>query len=165
MRPAWVVPLFLSTPSARRATALGIEISRNVHISIHALREEGDALRHVAVGCCGISIHALREEGDPRETPVISISTPFLSTPSARRATWFLSIMLKWSAVFLSTPSARRATRPSKARAEAIRISIHALREEGDMPWALRSRAMSTFLSTPSARRATRGQCPYRYKR
>ena len=33
---------------------------------------------------------------------------------------------------FLSTPSARRATRPSKARAEAIRISIHALCEEGD---------------------------------
>ena len=56
--------LFLSTPSARRATALGIEISRNVHISIHALREEGDADMDERVRWLEISIHALREEGD-----------------------------------------------------------------------------------------------------
>ena len=37
-----------------------------IKISIHALREEGDA--HVAADRGGqiISIHALREEGDPR---------------------------------------------------------------------------------------------------
>ena len=34
--------------------------------------------------------------------------------------------------VFLSTPSARRATASAAARASAGRISIHALREEGD---------------------------------
>ena len=34
-------------------------------ISIHALREEGDAKRSRPFVGAGISIHALREEGDP----------------------------------------------------------------------------------------------------
>ena len=64
-------------------------IHKYIKISIHALREEGD--RH-AIGAGvlphPISIHALREEGDvkrPKRFPVKSI---FLSTPSARRATF-----------------------------------------------------------------------------
>ena len=36
-------------------------------ISIHALREEGDADRLEITTHCAISIHALREEGDPFE--------------------------------------------------------------------------------------------------
>ena len=58
--------LFLSTPSARRATLPTCEDDFMEFISIHALREEGDQIdafgfprRYV------ISIHALREEGDP----------------------------------------------------------------------------------------------------
>ena len=35
--------IFLSTPSARRATAVGIGPGAVVLISIHALREEGDS--------------------------------------------------------------------------------------------------------------------------
>ena len=35
---------FLSTPSARRATAKAQGLSRRIRISIHALREEGDTL-------------------------------------------------------------------------------------------------------------------------
>ena len=38
-----------------------------------------------AAGC--ISIHALREEGDAQITPLTLGKMPFLSTPSARRAT------------------------------------------------------------------------------
>ena len=34
--------LFLSTPSARRATATLLRIAKAQNISIHALREEGD---------------------------------------------------------------------------------------------------------------------------
>ena len=34
------------------------------HISIHALREEGDVQHHANVFDLAISIHALREEGD-----------------------------------------------------------------------------------------------------
>ena len=56
---------FLSTPSARRATAFWLNLSITSGISIHALREEGDT-RHI-----GIALQ-LQE---------------FLSTPSARRAT------------------------------------------------------------------------------
>ena len=56
---------FYPRPPRGGRHALGIEISRNVHISIHALREEGDELR-----------------------PNNSFSDEiFLSTPSARRAT------------------------------------------------------------------------------
>ena len=36
------------------------------------------------------------------------------------------------ASLFLSTPSARRATRAWKAGVSDTRISIHALREEGD---------------------------------
>ena len=38
--PGWAI--FLSTPSARRATALALDGREILHISIHALREEGD---------------------------------------------------------------------------------------------------------------------------
>ena len=63
--PAFVF-LFLSTPSARRATRTGLRFDgENQSISIHALREEGDAFFLV-------------------QQPPILI---FLSTPSARRAT------------------------------------------------------------------------------
>ena len=79
-------------------------------ISIHALREEGDSppspssttaryfyprpprggrriLLSVVVGEIGISIHALREEGDVTSAKPQRQNQPFLSTPSARRAT------------------------------------------------------------------------------
>ena len=36
------IQLFLSTPSARRATEPTAEDLHRIHISIHALREEGD---------------------------------------------------------------------------------------------------------------------------
>ena len=59
---------------------------------------------------CGfISIHALREEGDAQNTAQIVKMHEFLSTPSARRATF--------------QPPGRPVHLP---------ISIHALREEGD---------------------------------
>ena len=59
--------LFLSTPSARRATCTRFYFGSGQCISIHALRKEGDRQlprrRHQHHP---ISIHALREEGDPR---------------------------------------------------------------------------------------------------
>ena len=100
-----------------------------------------------------ISIHALREEGDLTAKFAEAGKNVFLSTPSARRATW-TGIWAVLSALFLSTPSARRATleggggsgcvlflsTPSARRATHLpmtpwrswTISIHALREEGD---------------------------------
>ena len=58
--------IFLSTPSARRATRREDDESRRDKISIHALREEGDGAVGTAALRRGISIHALREEGDFR---------------------------------------------------------------------------------------------------
>ena len=78
-------------------------------ISIHALREEGDAVGAHAAFHKGISIHALREEGDTNGLVAFANGYIFLSTPSARRATM---------------------PHPHLTRDEAI--SIHALREEGD---------------------------------
>ena len=82
--------------------------------------------------------------------------------------------------LFLSTPSARRATVFDKIGVLATKISIHALREEGDLSfglsrpgqcyfyprpprggrriWLSRGVGRVPFLSTPSARRATRAK-------
>ena len=59
------VSIFLSTPSARRATTCRLQWRCGV----------------------GISIHALCEEGDGRIVTIRNIVAKFLSTPSARRAT------------------------------------------------------------------------------
>ena len=173
----WLCPRFLSTPSARRATAHKCPHCAGLHISIHALREEGDL-------------------------PWLSLCSAigkFLSTPSARRATdapliWATSLMyfyprplrggrlvddghLEALEGFLSTPSARRATgmplgvEPSQQISihalceegdsitsedlRCIRISIHALCEEGDLAHSFLFGKPGQFLSTPSARRAT----------
>ena len=86
------------------------------------------------------------------------------------------------STLFQSTPSARRATTTRRTWAPSFRISIHALREEGDR-WTQKQLADATdfnprpprggrqigrlpnistlkFQSTPSARRATDGTVP-----
>ena len=126
--------LFLSTPSARRATPAASRFRSGSRISIHALREEGD----------GAMLWALAS------------ATRFLSTPSARRATSPAAASASMTRSFLSTPSARRATRVESFQLDSIAISIHALREEGDICHEATVRTSSAFLSTPSARRATR---------
>ena len=79
-----------------------------------------------------ISIHALREEGDLRVRLSRHPGKTFLSTPSARRATAALNTNVR-SKTFLSTPSARRATLDREPLINVYSISIHALREEGDL--------------------------------
>ena len=168
---------FLSTPSARRATtAVRCPLPR-FSISIHALREEGDAPLPWS-NSSWINFYPRPPRGGrPGHGAAIPLFGGFLSTPSARRATRALPLSGDAVPVFLSTPSARRATRAVQAlRAEhrisihALReegdplrfpasylqsISIHALREEGDLRMLLNSALISLFLSTPSARRAT----------
>ena len=61
------------------------------------------------------------------------------------------------SVLFQSTPSARRATELGNAPFnETFWISIHALREEGDVFFGGFANLVIAFQSTPSARRATR---------
>ena len=149
--------IFLSTPSARRATGESCHRGCRRDISIHALCEEGDG--------AGLLLSTCKQL--------------FLSTPSARRATpvrrgawsrrgYFYPRPLRggrprylvpprasfsnfyprplrggrlgvhavsmFSPIFLSTPSARRATITCCSRSSRECISIHALCEEGDLP-------------------------------
>ena len=218
---------FLSTPSARRATNYRHLILAAQNISIHALREEGDIGIVLEATGLEISIHALREEGDPESRYRSGCPPEFLSTPSARRATFpfapphpggdnfyprpprggrrTTAVCSQKVSRFLSTPSARRATkykcrrrhkhqyfyprpprggrqhldcaffglcdfypRPPRGGRQRARqsgkllvlISIHALREEGDIISEIRKPVYRKFLSTPSARRATAGYIP-----
>ena len=57
-----------------------------------------------------ISIHALREEGDMRIALCRASLMLFLSTLSARRATYIAKVCGSAPGIFLSTLSARRAT-------------------------------------------------------
>ena len=102
-------------------------------ISIHALREEGDTDTPEQLARYKISIHALREEGDQPARQSCPPPVGFLSTPSARRATLHPSISPCCTPKFLSTPSARRATWTFHKTHLTYTISIHALREEGDV--------------------------------
>ena len=172
------VVVFLSTPSARRATCALWRSPLFQQISIHALREEGDVQQGtVCVNLFRISIHALREEGDPEDfycwypTPIsihaLREEGDPTSAPFERCRTNFY-------------PRPPRGGRlPVSVRTPSCQlISIHALREEGDWPQRCRQRsssyfyprpprggrrlnisfrdALREFLSTPSARRATR---------
>ena len=103
--------VFLSTPSARRATSM---ISKEMSDSMYFYPRppRGGRLK-------GIQFKVYR--------PL------FLSTPSARRATGYHTEYQLGIEEFLSTPSARRATLPTGSRPPQSQISIHALREEGDV--------------------------------
>ena len=192
--------LFLSTPSARRATPQQQTLRGESNISIHALREEGDNSKQARRAAISISIHALREEGDqtsqvkklhrhdfyprpPRggrrqSSKQICRQTDYFYPRPPRGGRRLPPLLNSLDAGFLSTPSARRATRracnhhgrnknfyprpPRGGRPSAIlrrtdreSISIHALREEGDSPFANLLNSISRFLSTPSVRRAT----------
>ena len=151
----FAVLVFLSTPSARRATLCFRLLFFVWFISIHALREEGDALPGA----------------------VLPDRMKFLSTPSARRATLLQN--LHQFAVDISIHALREeGDVNSLFEDDGKDISIHALREEGDpnsvaqlTAWlnisihallaegddAKRQLASfdELFLSTPSSRRAT----------
>ena len=140
---------FLSTPSARRATPRPQKWPwYKKFLSTPSARRATPNLQHLSIGFF-----------------------EFLSTPSARRATRCChpsGLLLRhfyprpprggrrlWSTDtvgrvrFLSTPSARRATlRPSDRRG-APDISIHALREEGDIASGDRSTAHINFYPRP----------------
>ena len=117
-----------------------------------------------------ISIHALREEGDAKKPANLSRIRNFYPRPprGGRRPAHSSNTL---PVQFLSTPSARRATRQRGPCRHHRSISIHALREEGDVQCVINCVQLFKFLSTPSARRATvtqaiRGQWPtYFYPR
>ena len=131
---SWLILLlFLSTPSARRATSS---------------KDQRDRFR-------SISIHALREEGDFFSFSASPSSRLFLSTPSARRATCCTDHRHWLQKDFYPRPPRGGRLRIGPSSFCYKQISIHALREEGDLSHLLSTTLSHLFLSTPSARRAT----------
>ena len=114
----------------RRQGYVRLEISKK--ISIHALREEGDDPRHRRRHHDQNFYPRPPRGGRPTNQTAGATSPGFLSTPSARRATKAAS-MPRNNFRFLSTPSARRATLRRERLTDFLMISIHALREEGDL--------------------------------
>ena len=128
------------------------------HISIHALREEGDSAMFVdtsiqlyfyprpprggrphIVGLPSknrvISIHALREEGDYGRFSQLVKVIKFLSTPSARRATTARPASRSCAKNFYPRPPRGGRHLAVHVVDNLVKISIHALREEGDWSW------------------------------
>ena len=129
----WLQKVFLSTPSARRATPDSRRAERGLaHFYPRPPRGgrpvmQDGLTRYVkflstpsarratprgkqATESTAISIHALREEGDVMQSFTKKYCFQFLSTPSARRATFKPEQSSVLQGLFLSTPSARRAT-------------------------------------------------------
>ena len=141
--------LFLSTPSARRATSRVCDIIELLH-NFYPRPPRG---------------------GRRRALGGLYAKYAFLSTPSARRATAFEGLTGRHSSIsihalreegdskigetgkllliFLSTPSARRATEFAAEFKAACKISIHALREEGDSTASLYCSGMENFYPRP----------------
>ena len=181
---SWAMPRspgrFQSTPPARGATALALQIYDGTGISIHAPREGGDdqffrehgkvcaafqstppargATKQVCrkSACVGISIHAPREGGDffltlAEFTLIISIHAP-------REGGDLLKGKKAVKDNYFNPRPPRGGRLGEHHGIQALRrISIHAPREGGDLPVAwptpLRFRI---FQSTPPARGATR---------
>ena len=166
--------LFLSTPSARRATLAIRAFGGYDDISIHALREEGDSLAL----CCSIIFRHFYPRPPRGGRRAIHAAVPaakvFLSTPSARRATkndGFHGFLLDISIHALREEGDTshgagggrgryfypRPPRGGRLFNHAVQhfIRDHALREEGDCAAAAAVPTAIVFLSTPSARRAT----------
>ena len=125
--------LFLSTPSARRATngANNGVFALNLFLSTPSARR---ATRKPDCSMGDIPYFYPRPPrgGRPKSCGSSAPRLVFLSTPSARRATTATTSPSP-AARFLSTPSARRATLCFRVCDSFVSISIHALREEGDL--------------------------------
>ena len=124
---------FLSTPSARRATAHLFWI-RNLSSYFYPRPPRGGRRAHFD--------HHLR------------LDLNFYPRPP-RGGRHIRDSGRIYNIKFLSTPSARRATRSAVQVRRYCQISINALREEGDRMTQLCTQTHHIFLSTPSARRAT----------
>ena len=176
-----VAEAFLSTPSARRATESHIELRQKCHISIHALREEGDQYRAATATSFWYFYPRPPRGGRLRRVDGLHSILQFLSTPSARRATKSYCSPFWCLIDFYPRPPRGGRLHKTIPRALSQVISIHALREEGDPlaaatrprtsdfyprpprggrhSWRSTPDSWSEFLSTPSARRATSCLC------
>ena len=147
--------VFLSTPSARRATQQTTpKTRRKKFLSTPSARRA--TARPSKSPSSNRNFYPRPPRGG-RRGPLLCVGKceRFLSTPSARRATEHTKSLFGVKKHFYPRPprGGRRTTQAERLKNE--RISIHALREEGDWKTISTLYSTSPFLSTPSARRAT----------
>ena len=133
-----------------------LQLGKAEQISIHALREEGDLQSPRRQARSERDFYPRPPRGGrPAFAGCFEDAEEFLSTPSARRATRRPQDDRQTAANFYPRPP--RGGRRTGRRADRghQRISIHALREEGDRGGVGVTAMSQRFLSTPSARRAT----------
>ena len=122
---------------------------RYEEISIHALREEGDKSACTNLAEAG-NFYPRPPRGGRRlqEIDARKKARKFLSTPSARRATYIEYVLLKH--LEISIHALREEGDQSREELQiCIYISIHALREEGDNFFAASSCRRSNFYPRP----------------
>ncbi len=118
----------------RRATLAGGNLQRLIHISIHALRAEGDRIYlEPFFGKVAISIHALRAEGDLVKPFFIIFTVNFNPRPpcGGRPSNYDLGFIMI-AIISIHALRAEGDTVKPKIPANSWIISIHALRAEGD---------------------------------
>ena len=128
-----IIKEFLSTPSARRATGRRSAVDQRQRDFYPRPPRGGRLTGNVDLN------HAYK----------------FLSTPSARRATKAEAVCLSASSHFYPRPPRGGRQQRHVGASDLVFISIHALREEGDLVGGFKLIRHPKFLSTPSARRAT----------
>ena len=137
---AVIVFRFLSTPSARRATPRRANLPRP-GFDFYPRPPRGGRPRSNPNKYAkpAISIHALREEGDAVQRQYVYQELHFLSTPSARRATSSGFVPFRCHSHFYPRPPRGGRRQGTVDIAQATPISIHALREEGDATASIKS--------------------------
>ena len=146
--------IFLSTPSARRATCCeNKQLIGDLFLSTPSARRATKEI-YAQGSAADISIHALREEGDSRTSRSTSQKRNFYPRPprGGRRSLVSASNV---TFRFLSTPSARRATKSPLAGFPHQRDFYPRPPRGGRRIMDCAGITKRGFLSTPSARRAT----------
>ena len=163
--------LFLSTPSARRATCSPIYRTFQQFYFYPRPPRGGRRTGNIDTILVNVFLSTPSARRATAEEARQKAEAEFLSTPSARRATVLARVAHCFAWLFLSTPSARRATLSPRPMSWPWRY-FYPRPPRGGRRHAHPPRSGSDqFLSTPSARRATgrTGQCcscgPYFYPR
>ena len=129
--------LFLSTPSEWRATCCALDFTTEREYFYPRPPSGGRPMSRRAFDALPmISIHALRVEGDRRCTRRRARGVYFYPRPPSGGRRHHYGRNAKRDGKFLSTPSEWRATKMPAAEPFWHRISIHALRVEGDLRYS-----------------------------
>ena len=133
---------------------------QELSISIHALREEGDMGLRPEIFLLRNFYPRPPRGGRPQQRQQPTGHGRFLSTPSARRATYRANHRARGKGNFYPRPPRGGRLAPKVFNPSAVIISIHALREEGDSTVQGVQRTGNHFYPRPprGGRRVARGK-------